>query len=159
MTDSSAFVDAAHPPEALLRVINPVLRQLVKTPVGAALDAFMVVSFTGRKSGKHYSVPVSAHQLDGTLYVVLEAQWKYNFRGGAQAQVSHRGKTRAMRGELITDRSTVSSVCERVARGYGPKKAQRQMGMRFRDDRLPTPAEWEDAVGRLGIAVIKLTPA
>ncbi len=32
------------------------------------------------------------------LHVVLETQWKYNFRDGADAQVSHRGKTRTMHG-------------------------------------------------------------
>lgn len=157
MTEHSAAVDVAHPPEAMLRAVNPALRLALKTPLGALLGDFMVVSFTGRKSGKHYSTPVSAHQLDGALYVVLEAQWKYNFRDGADAQVSHRGTTRTMRGELNIDRAAVAAICERVATSYGAKKAQRQMGMTFRDDRLPSIAEWEDAVERLKIATIKLT--
>ena len=146
-----------HTPEALLRVVNPTLRLALKTPLGGFLGDFMLVTFTGRKSGKTYAIPVSAHQCDGELYMVAEAQWKYNFRGGAQAQVSHRGRTRPMRGELITDPPAVSGICERVAASYGPRKAQRQMGMTFRDNRLPTTAEWEEAVGRLNIAAIKLT--
>ncbi len=150
-------IDAGHPPEAMLAIVNPALRLALKTPLGGLLSDFMLVSFTGRKSGKRYSTPVSAHQLDGDLYVVLEAQWKYNFRDGADAQVSHRGKTRTMRGELITDRSAVAGICERVATSYGAKKAQRQMGMTFDGGRMPTIAEWEDAVGRMKIAVIKLT--
>ena len=156
MTDQP--IDAAHPPDAMLAVVNPTLRFLLKTPLGGLIGDFMLVTFTGRKSGKRYSTPVSAHHLDGDLYVVLEAQWKYNFRDGADAEVSYRGKTRTMRGELITDRSAVAAICERVATSYGPKKAQRQMGMTFRDDRLPTAAEWEDAVDRMKIATIKLTP-
>ncbi|XTP35695.1 hypothetical protein ACORG1_05500 [Mycobacterium sp. TJFP1] len=144
-------------PEALLRVVNPTLRLALKTPLGGFLGDFMLVAFTGRKSGKKYAIPVSAHQLDGELYAVAEAQWKYNFRGGAEAQVSHRGKTRTMRGELITDPPTVAGICERVAASYGPRKAQRQMGMAFRDNRLPTTTEWEEAVTRLKIAAIKLT--
>ena len=156
MTDQPA-VDAAHPPEAMLSVVNPALKILLKTPVGGLISDFMLVSFTGRKSGKKYSTPVSAHQLDGDLYVVLEAQWKYNFRDGADAQVSYRGNTRTMRGELITDPTAVAAIAERVASSYGAKKAQRQMGMTFRDDRLPSIAEWEDAVGRVKIAAIKLT--
>ncbi|MBB2989596.1 deazaflavin-dependent oxidoreductase (nitroreductase family) [Mycolicibacterium iranicum] len=150
-------VDAAHPPEGVLRVINPTLRFVLKTPLGGAIGDFMLVTFTGRKSGKRYSTPVSAHRLDGDLYVVLEAQWKHNFRGGADAQVAYRGKTRTMHGELITDRSAVAAICERVATSYGPKKAQRQMGMTFREGRLPSVAEWEEAVDQLKIAAIKLT--
>ncbi|MDG4663645.1 hypothetical protein [Mycobacterium sp. 236(2023)] len=156
MTDQPA-VDAAHPPEAMLSVVNPALKILLKTPVGGLIGDFMLVSFTGRKSGKKYSTPVSAHQLDGGLYVVLEAQWKYNFRDGADAQVSFKGKTRTMRGDLITDRAAVAALCERIATSYGAKKAQRQMGMTFAGDRLPTIAEWEDAADRLKIAAIKLT--
>lgn len=155
MTEQPA-VDAAHPPEAMLKIVNPTLRLLLTTPVGGVVGDFMLVRFTGRKSGKKYAIPVSAHQLDGDLYVVLEAQWKYNFRDGADAQVSHRGKTRTLRGELITDRTTVAGITERLATAYGAKKAQRLMGMTFRDDRLPTIAEWEDAVGRLKIAAIRL---
>lgn len=156
MTDQPA-VDAAHPPDAMLSVLNPALKVALKTPLGRLIGDFMLVSFTGRKSGKKYSTPVSAHQLDGDLYVVLEAQWKYNFRDGADAQVSHRGTTRTMRGELITDHAAVAAICQRVATSYGAKKAQRQMGMTFRDDRLPSIAEWEDAADRLKIAVITLT--
>ena len=150
-------IDAAHPPDAMLRVVNPALKVALKTPLGGLLGDFMLVSFTGRKSGKQYSTPVSAHQLDGDLYVVLEAQWKYNFRDGADAQVSYRGKTRTMRGDLITDRAAVAAITERVATSYGAKKAQRQMGLTFRDDRLPSVAEWEDAADRLKVAAIKLT--
>lgn len=156
MTDQPA-VDAAHPPDTMLSVVNPALRVALRTPLGRILGDFMLVSFTGRKSGKHYSTPVSAHQLDGALYVVLEAKWKYNFRDGADAQVSHRGHTQTMRGELLTDRAAVAEICERVATSYGAKKAQRQMGMTFAGDRLPTVAEWEEAVDRLHIAAIKLT--
>ncbi len=157
MADQSAAVEAVHPPDALLRVVNPALKFALKSPLGGPLSDFMLVSFTGRKSGKRYATPVSAHQLDGSLYVVLEAQWKYNFTGGAPVQVSHRGKTRTMRGELITDPAAVVGIVERLALSYGPKKAQRQMGMSFSGDRLPTHAEWEDAVGRLKIAAIKLS--
>lgn len=141
----------------MLSVVNPTLKVLLKTPLGGLIGDFMLVSFTGRKSGKKYSTPVSAHHLDGALYVVLEAQWKHNFRGGADAQVSYGGKTRTMRGELITDKATVAQLCERIATSYGTKKAQRQMGMTFRDDRLPTVAEWTDAADRLKIAAIKLS--
>lgn len=157
MTEPSAAISAAHPPELMLKVLNPALKVALKTPLGGFIGDFMLVSFTGRKSGRHYATPVSAHQLDGDLYVILEAQWKHNFRDGADAQVSYRGKTATMHGELITDHAAVAAICERVATSYGAKKAQRQMGMTFSSGRLPTIAEWEDAADRMKIAAIKLT--
>ena len=158
MTEQSVAIDTAHPPEAVLKTVNVVLRQVLRTPLGRPLRDFMLVEFTGRKTGRKFSVPVSAHHLDGGLYVVLEAKWKYNFRGGADATVHHLGKTTAMRGELITDPATVVGIVDRLAMSYGAKRAQRSMGMTFRDDRVPAVADWQDAVGRLGIAAIKLTP-
>lgn len=156
MTDQPA-IDAGHAPETLLRVLNPTLRVLLKTPLGRGVGDFMVVDFSGRKSGKKYSIPVSAHQLDGDLYVVLEAQWKYNFAGGADADVYFRGRKQRMRGELLRDRAAVAAVASRLATSYGPTKAQRQMGLKFTDGHLPTVADWEQAVDAFGVAAIRLT--
>lgn len=158
MADQSAAIDAAHPPEPVLRVINPVLRRVLRTPLGGRINEFMLINFTGRKSGRSFSIPVSAHHLDGELYVVLEAQWKHNFRDGADAEVYHRGKKATMHGQLITDRPTVVDIVHRLSQSYGAKRAQRTMGMKFRDGRVPTVAEWEEAVPRLKISAIKLTP-
>ncbi len=150
-------VDVAHPPEFLLRTINPVLKLALRTPLGAALKDFMVVAFTGRKTGKRYAVPVSAHRLDGELFVLLEAAWKHNFRDGAPAEVTHAGKTATMTGQLIKDPTAVAEIAARVATAYGPKKAQRSMGLKFRDDAVPSVAEFTAASKRLGLSAIRLT--
>lgn len=156
--EGMAAIEVSHPPDLVMRVMNPVLRRVLPTPLGRALSEFMILDFTGRKSGRHFSIPVSAHHLDGHLYAVQEAQWKYNFRDGADARVSHNGRTTTMHGLLITEPAVVADLVERLASGYGVKKAQRMMGMAFTGDRLPTPAEWLEAVGRLKVSAIKLTP-
>ena len=63
-----------------------------------------------------------------------------------------------MRGELITEPAAVVDIVDRLAKSYGAKRAQRYMGLTFRDDRVPSAADWQHAVGRLGIAAVKLTP-
>jgi hypothetical protein len=151
-------IDAAHPPQTLLKVVNPALRFALRTPLGAALKQFMVVSFTGRKTGRRYSVPVSAHHLDGDLYVILEAGWKHNFRDGAPADVTHNGRTTQMHGQLINDPDAVADIMHRVATSYGPKKAQQVMGLKFRDNTVPPKNEFVSAA-RHGLAAIRLTPA
>ena len=158
MAEQSAAIDMSHPPQALLRAINPVLRRVLRTRLGGRITELMLVSFTGRKTGRQFTVPVSAHPLDGDLYVVLEAPWKYNFRDGADADVHHGGKRTAMHGQLITDRSAVADIAGRLTQSYGAKRAQRTMGLKFRDNEVPNAAQWEAAVDRLGISAIKLTP-
>jgi hypothetical protein len=147
----------------VLRVVNPILRLLLHTPVmGGARDQIMVLSFTGRKSGRRYSIPVSAHRIDGQLYALTGAPWKRNFRDGAAADVLLGGKSTTMRGELIEDPSVVSDLYRRCAESYGAKNAQRLMGVKFRDDRddtVPTLEEFAQAVQRNGLAAVRLTAA
>jgi hypothetical protein len=159
MAEQSYAIDVGHPPSALLRLVNPVLGFLLRTPLaGPARKQLMVLSFTGRKTGRPYSLPVSAHLIDHELYALTGAPWKQNFRDGAPAQVVYDGKTTAMRGELIRDRATVSDLYHRCAEAYGVRRAQRMIGLKFRDQRIPTREEFEEAVDRMHLAAVRLTP-
>jgi hypothetical protein len=160
MAEQSPAVVGAHPPETLIRAVNPVLRVLLGTPLaGSARKQMMVVSFKGRKTGRPYSIPLSAHVIDNQLYALTSAPWKNNFRDGADAEVLHNGKRTPMRGELITDPATVADLSHRCAESYGVKRAQRMMGLSFRDQRIPTVEEFTEAAQRERITAIKLTPA
>ncbi len=74
-----------------------------------------MVSFSGRKTGRQYAVPLSAHRIDNDLYALTGAPWRLNFRDGAAALVLHDGKTTTMQGELIQDRSVVADLYRRCA--------------------------------------------
>lgn len=160
MTEQSPAVTISHPPEGLLRAVNPAVKFLLGTPLAGGLRRqMMVLNFTGRKSGRHYSIPVSAHRLDNALYALASAGWTANFRDGANAEVLWDGKKTTMRGELIRDPATVADLSHRAAESYGAKTAQRMMGLKFRDDRVPTLEEFTEAAQRDGMRAVKLTPA
>ena len=160
MTEQSPAVTAGHPPEALLRAVNKVLPFLLRTPVmGPMRKAMMVLSFTGRKSGKAYTLPVSAHQIDGDLYAMAGSAWRLNFRGGASAEVLHDGKTTTMRGELIEDPAVFGDLARRAAESYGVKRAQTMMGLKFRDNRIPTAEEFAEAATANHLGAIRFTVA
>jgi hypothetical protein len=153
-------VVVSHPPDGLLRVINPTLKFLLRTPLaGPARKQLMVLSFTGRKSGKQYSVPVSAHHIDNQLYTLGGAPWTKNFRGGRAAEVLHDGKTTKVTGDLIEDPAQVADLFHRCAESYGVKKAQRSMGLGFREQRIPTVEEFKEAAEREHLAAVRLTPS
>ena len=160
MTEQSPAVTISHPPDGLLRAVSPAVKFLLGTPLGGSLRRqLMVLNFTGRKSGRHYSIPVSAHRLDNALYALASAGWTANFRDGANAEVLWDGKKTTMRGELIRDPATVADLSHRAAESYGAKTAQRMMGLKFRDDRVPTLEEFTEAAQRDGMRAVKLTPA
>src|SRR5579875_2173666 len=99
MAEQSHAIEPGHPPALLMRVVNPLLGVLLRTPLGGPVRRrLMVLRFSGRKTGRPLSIPVSAHLIGGQLYALTGATWKQNFRDGANAQVVHDGATRAMRG-------------------------------------------------------------
>lgn len=160
MTEQVPAVSISHPPEKVLRAVNPAVKFLLRTPLGGGVRReMMVLNFTGRKSGRRFSVPVSAHRIDGTLYALASAGWTANFRDGAAVDVLWDGKTTAMRGELIREPAAVAELSHRAAESYGAKKAQRMMGLKFRDNRVPTLAEFTEAAQREGMRAVKLTSA
>ncbi|WP_158015457.1 hypothetical protein [Mycobacterium basiliense] len=160
MAAQSHAVDVGHPPSAVLRVVNPMLGFLLGTPLAGSLrKQLMMLDFAGRKSGRRFSLPVSAHLIDNDLYALTGAPWKHNFRGGATAQVRYDGRATSMRGDLIQDKDVVCDLYLRCAQSYDLKHAQRMMGLKFRDQRMPTREEFAEAVDRLHLAAIKLTPA
>ncbi|OBB19722.1 hypothetical protein A5761_00845 [Mycolicibacterium setense] len=160
MTELPPAITLAHPPAVMMRVVNPTLRFLLRTPLaGPTRRQFMVVTVRGRKTGRQYAIPLSAHVIDNTLYAITDAPWKHNFRDGAPAEVLYDGQTTTMRGELITDPATVAALCRRSAEFYGVKRAQRMMGLTFRDHRIPTLQEFTEAADREHLAAIRLTPA
>ncbi|MGH3553831.1 MAG: hypothetical protein ACRDT5_14805 [Mycobacterium sp.] len=153
-------ITVSHPPQAVLRAINPILAMLLRTPLaGPARKQLMVMSYTGRKSGRKYSIPLSAHQIDNDLYALTAAPWKHNFRDGAAAQVLHDGKTATMRGQLIGDRALVADIYSRCAESYGAKGAERAMGLKFADHQMPTREDFAHAVDQLHLGAVRFTPA
>ena len=100
---------------------------------------------------------MSAHRIDDDLYTITSAPWKHNFRDGAAAEVLLKGKTTTMRGELIQDRAVIADLARRCAESYGVKRAQRMMGLKFRDARIPTVEEFAEAVDRDHIVAIRFT--
>lgn len=159
MAEQTAAVMPSPPPAVVMRAVNPLIRTVLTTPLAGSLGKqFMVLNFTGRKSGRQFSIPVTAHWLDGSLYALMEAGWKVNFRGGAVAQVRHDGKTTTMRGELIEDYDAIAELFLRCASAYGPKRAQRMMGLKFRDPRIPTLQEFRAAVDQYGLAAVRFSP-
>jgi hypothetical protein len=156
MTEHATAV--SHPPLALLKLVNPILRLLLRTPLaGPARDQLMVISFTGRKSGRQYTIPVSAHHIDNNLYALTGAAWKGNFRGGATAEVLHDGKTTTMHGEVIQDPAATADLFLRCAESYGAARAQRMMGLKFRDSQIPSLEDFTQAIERDHLVAIRFT--
>ncbi len=149
-------VEGKTPPAAVTKALNVVLRPLLSSPLGGRMGSLMVLGFTGRKSGKHYRVPVAAHTDATGLYALTPAGWRLNFRGGADADVTLSGHTTPMRGELVEDVPTVARIYHSRITELGVRSAKHQIGLQFAGGRLPSLDEVTEMVQREHCAVVRL---
>lgn len=159
MAGQSAMpVEPAHPPAAMMRVSNPVMRGLLRSPVGGRMRRqFMVLRFFGRRTGRRYDVPVVAHRLDGELYALTDAAWRNNFRGGADVEVTLDGHVTRMRGQLLDDPEAVAPLYARAIDQFGVKRAQRMLGLKIHTPGTPAPEALAEAAQRYHLCAIRLT--
>ena len=99
---------------------------------------------------------VAAHQRQ-----LADSQWRRHRsdRNVATSAIGTSGAFSTVFYWLRNDDNLKKHIGHRVAESYGPKKAQRMMGLKFRDNRVPTLAEFTEAAQREGMRAVKLTPA
>lgn len=134
------------PPTSLLKVVNPVLRTLLRSPLHRVVSTgLMLLHVKGRKSGRVYVVPVGRHVYEGQLVASAGGAWRRNLVGGADLEVTLEGRRRPAYGELIDDPGAVAEIFEGLLAQMGPKRANR-LGLKLNVDRMPTTAELRAAL-------------
>jgi deazaflavin-dependent oxidoreductase (nitroreductase family) len=94
------------------KIYNPIVIWLLRSPLHSLMDkSTILVTFTGRKSGKKYTFPVSYVNDGETLMMISQREhtWWKNLRGGAQVTLYMQGHTLKARGDVFTDAETVAN--------------------------------------------------
>lgn len=117
------------PPDALLRLVNPLMRTLVPSPAGRLVPGSVgVLRFTGRRSGRTLRIVAGIHEVDGAMVVFTSRPWRLNFRGGRAVEVAQSGHWRRGTAELVEDPEHVAAALRQVlAAGTSP----RMLGLRM----------------------------
>ena len=161
MTDATSpgtpAVERQHPPDALMRVVNPIMRTVLRLPTHRLVDGhLLLLTFTGRRSGRTYQLPVGYHWIDGRLCLLTNSGWRVNFRGGRPVVVRHRGEVHRGTATLEEDPGHVADVYARLIDDMGHEQAGRRLGLRINVDRAPTHEELVEAVRRSGLSTVVL---
>jgi hypothetical protein len=93
-------------PEPLFVIINPIMRTLLRSPIHGLLSrSLMLITFTGRKSGRQFTTPVRYVVQDGVVRCFTSKQnlWWRNLRGGANVTLRISGRDQACRAIAIED--------------------------------------------------------
>jgi hypothetical protein len=140
----------------MLRFVNPLLVAVLKSPLHRlASRDYLVLTLTGRKTGRTYRIPVGRHESDGTLTVGAAGAWRHNLRGGATVRLTLDGSEHEARAQLDEEPERVAQAYKRLLDQYGTRKA-RALGLKVNVDRLPTLEELKPAVAGRAIATIRV---
>jgi deazaflavin-dependent oxidoreductase (nitroreductase family) len=147
-------VEDARPPKAVLRLVNPIMVALLRSRLHRlASKNFMLLTVTGRKSGRSYTLPVSRHeQPDGTLVVSAAGSWRHNLRGDGDVRVTLDGRERPAH---VTPEEDPVRAAE-VFKGLLDRAGPRDVGVKVNADRSPTPEEIKPVLAHRVIAYLKL---
>ncbi len=158
MTESSKPpVEARVPPTLMVKIINPVFRRVLGSPLhGLMSKSLMVLHVTGRKSGRVYDVPVGRHEMDGQLLTYAGGRWRPNLRGGAHVRLTLDGRERAAYAVLEEDPDKVAEVFWKIVERLGHKSAQRA-GLTVNVDRQPTLDEVREGTRGRALVLFTLT--
>jgi hypothetical protein len=95
----------------IMFLINVPMRILLRLPFPTPLSkSLMLLSFTGRKTGKQYEQPVSYVPDGDTLLTPGGGKWKLNLREGEPVRIRRRGRDVLARPELIKDVAEVERL-------------------------------------------------
>jgi deazaflavin-dependent oxidoreductase (nitroreductase family) len=90
---------------------NPIMSWMIRSPLHFMVSKnMMLMTYTGRKSGKSYSTPMNYLAMNGGLYTnsYRDRVWWRNLRGGAEVTLRLKGEDVPAHAEVIEDQSVVA---------------------------------------------------
>lgn len=85
-------------------VVNRAMKLVLRSPVHGMVDkTVLLITFTGRKSGKTYTTPVSYSQSGDQVTIFTHSDWWKNLRNGAPVKLRIRGRELEGRAEPIAE--------------------------------------------------------
>jgi len=113
-------------PEIFFAVINPTMRVLLHSPIHRLLSrSLMLITFTGRKSGRRYTTPVRYIRIGTTVrcFTSPENQWWRNLRDGADVVLRIEGVDLPYRATAIVNDPPLIKAALRDYLGLFPQDA------------------------------------
>ncbi|MDQ6601811.1 MAG: nitroreductase family deazaflavin-dependent oxidoreductase [Chloroflexota bacterium] len=152
-----AEITAPSPPRPTprgMRVMNRLPMLLLKSPAhGIVSRKLLLLTFTGRKSGKRHTLPVGYAREGDTVLIGAAGPWWKNLSGGARVTVLLRGRERTGSAEVVTNQAEMAPLY-RTLLAQNPTHG-RFVSIRREPDGMPNADDLARAVGR-GVAVVRI---
>jgi hypothetical protein len=150
--------DPARPPLRLLKVINPFVRPILRSPFHGALSGrLMLLEYTGRTSGRTYSTPVGYVRWDDrTVVSFSSAGWWRSLRDGRPVRLLIRRRWLDAVPAVESDPAARARVLDEFVRRFGLRLARR-FYLGLPSDRAPTEGDLRRAASERAVVRFRLS--
>ena len=132
------------------------MKLVLRSPVhGMVSKTVLLITFTGRKSGKTYTTPVDYSQDGDQVTIFTHANWWKNLRGGAPVTLRIRGQELQGLAEPVAEDKQAIAAGLNVHLQKVPSDAS-FYGVTFDDQKKPRPEEVEKAAQTVVMVSIRL---
>jgi hypothetical protein len=151
---SDIEINELNAPETLFKVVNPVMKFTLNSPLHGLLDSdLLLLRWEGRRTGKAYTTPVGYHQNGDNLTVFTSSSWKANFKEPYPVEVKLKGEWHSGTAVIQDDpRATAEYIKQSVDEGGSYARFR----MRVEGDRELTIEELMQEVDRRDMVLIKI---
>jgi deazaflavin-dependent oxidoreductase (nitroreductase family) len=136
--------------------VNHAMKFVLRSPVhGMVSKTVLLITFTGRKSGKTYTIPVSYSQHSDQVTVLTHADWWKNLRSDTPVTLRLRGQEFQGLAEAVAeDKQAIATGL--IAHLRKVPSDARYYDVTFDDHNNPRPEEVEKAVQSVVMLRIRL---
>jgi hypothetical protein len=139
--------------------LNPTMKFLLNSPLHNLIsDKILLISFTGRKSGNHYTTPVSYLKEDDTVKIFTHSKWWKNFdENGTPVELKLQGKSFEGKAHPVVDDKEV--VAMNLAKHLKNNHIDAKFyGVEYDDDGNPNMDDVRRGAEDTVLVEVKLTP-
>jgi F420H(2)-dependent quinone reductase len=148
-------VESHTPPPVIRQVVNPILTMVLRSPFHRLLSKKLaLLTVTGRRTGRQYTVPIGRHEDDGVLLVSVSGSWRYNLETPVRLTID--GHEHDGHPEVETDPDQVAEIFRMLYEREGPSSAS-LLGLKVNVGRALTAHDIRPAVADRWVARIRLT--
>lgn len=113
-------------PQAMFKLMNPLMKLMLLSPFHRGMSKrLMVLTFTGRKTGKRYSTPVGYVRNGDSILVFTHSLWRKNFTHPAPVTMRIEGKAVKGVGQLVTDPARIKQIVRALMIAHGEEMSRR----------------------------------
>ncbi|MEM9513339.1 MAG: hypothetical protein AAGA42_00665 [Actinomycetota bacterium] len=152
-----ATITRSTPSPWVMNMMNPAMKFVIARGWGSVGEHLMVLHWTGRKTGREYSTPVGRHEIDGQLFTITQASYKYNFLGGHPAELVLDAERRPFTATVVDAPDLVGQRMRSILDRHDPKRGQRALASKIEGE--PTVEELAEYASSEGAVVLDFVPA